>query len=148
MYRKLGIRFFRLVDLITQFVYRVTDGRLGAVQGKVTMLLLHSVGRKTGKIRTHSLQYQRDGKDYLLVASNFGLPKPPAWYLNLQANPRVRIQAGRAHLVVVAHTATPEERKRLWPRVVAKHPPYAAYQAATSREIAVVILTPVDPVMP
>ncbi len=144
MYRKLGIRFFRLVDLVTQAVYRATDGRLGAVQGKVAMLLLHSVGRKTGKVRTHCLQYQRDGKEYLIVASNFGLPKPPAWYLNLQANPCVRIQAGRAHLDVVAHTATPEERSRLWPQIVAKHPPYASYQAATNREIAVVILTPVD----
>jgi len=144
VYRQLGIRFFRLVDRISRFVYRATDGRIGAVQGKVTMLLLHSVGRKTGKVRTHCLQYQRDGENYLIVASNFGLPKPPAWYLNLMATPRVRIQAGRKHLVVVARTASAEERARLWPQIVAKHPPYASYQAATSREIAVVILTPVD----
>ncbi len=145
MVRKIGITVFRLVDRISQFVYRATDGRLGEVQGNVRMLLMHSIGRKTGKIRTHCLQYQRDGQDYLVIASNFGLPNPPLWYLNLQANPQIKVQVGRLHLEVRAHTATPEERQRLWPVVTQKHPPYAAYQAATTREIAIVILTPVAP---
>ncbi|HLY25270.1 MAG TPA: nitroreductase family deazaflavin-dependent oxidoreductase [Aggregatilineales bacterium] len=144
MYRQIGIRFFRLIDRASQFVYRVSDGRLGEVQGNVRMLLLHTVGRKTGKLRTHCIQYQRDGDDYLVVASNFGLPKDPAWYLNLQANPRISIQVGRKRLRVVAHTATPDERNRLWPVIVKNHPPFAGYQAATVREIPVVILSPVS----
>lgn len=143
MYRQIGIRLFIVIDRISQFIYRATDGRIGETQGKVHMLLLHSIGRKTGKVRTHCLQYQRDGQDYLIVASNFGLPKPPMWYLNLQAHPRIQIQVGRQHLEVVAHTATPEERQRLWPAVTKKHPPYAEYQKATTREIPIVILTPV-----
>ena len=125
--------------MITQWLYRTTDGRIGEVQGNVRMLLLHSVGRKTGKIRTHCLQYQREGANYLIVASNFGLPKPPAWYFNVKANSRLKIQVGRQHLDVIAHIADAEERNRLWPEIVKRHPPYADYQAATTREIAVVV---------
>jgi len=143
MIRQIGMRAFRLIDRISQFVYQVSDGRVGEVQGGVRMLLLHSVGRKTGKIRTHCLQYQRDGADYLVVASNFGLPKPPLWYLNLVANPLIQIQVGRQHLAVRAHSATSEERLRLWSQVVTQHPQYGSYQAATTREIALVILTPI-----
>ncbi len=128
MFRQIGIRVFVLLDRISRFIYQATDGRIGEVQGSVRMLLLHSVGRKTGKIRTHCLQYQRDGENYLVVASNFGLPKPPAWYLNLMAHPHIKIQVGR---------------QRLWPVVSKKHPPYAKYQAATMREIPIVVLTPV-----
>ena len=144
MIRKISIRFLLIVDRISQFVYRITDGRIGEVQGNVRMLLLHSIGRKTGKLRTHCLQYQRDGENYLLVASNFGQDKPPAWYLNLQAHPRIQIQVGRKHLEVIAHTATPQERQRLWPIVSTKHSAYAKYQAGTTREIPIVILTPTN----
>src|SRR5258708_15028529 len=94
---------------------------------------------------TDCLNSQRDGKNYLVVASNFGTRKPPLWYLNLQSTPQIKVQVGRLHLEVRAHTATPEERQRLWPVVTQKHPPYTAYQAATMREIAIVILTPVAP---
>ena len=76
MFKQLGIRIFLLFDKLTQFVYRASDGRIGAVQGGVTMLLLDSIGRKSGKIRTHCLQYQCDGDDYLVVASNFGKSTP------------------------------------------------------------------------
>jgi len=142
VYRQIGIRVFLVIDHISRFIYEATDGRIGAVQGNVRMLLLHSIGRKTGKIRTHCLQYQRDGNNYLVVPSNFGLPTSPAWYLNLKAHPHIKIQVGRQHLEVEAHTATPDERSRLWSIVTTNHPPYTKYQSATTREIPVVILTP------
>src|SRR3989442_8189635 len=74
-------------DQITQFLYWATDGRLGEKQLSYSMLLLHAIGRKTGKRRTHALIYFRDGDNLVVCASNNGSPQPPAWYLNLQATP-------------------------------------------------------------
>src|SRR6266568_85950 len=101
-------------DKITQFLYWATDGRLGEQQLRYSMLLLHAIGRKTGKRRTHTLLYFRDGENLVVCASNNGSSEPPAWYLNLQATPRIRIQHGRIQREVTAETAAPEERERLW----------------------------------
>ena len=129
-------------DKITQFLYWATSGRLGERQLRYSMLLLHTVGRKTGKRRTHTLLYIRDGENLVVCASNNGTPQPPAWYLNLEANPRVRIQHGRVQREVIAETVTPEEKERLWQMLLKVRPQYADYQKITSRVFPLVLLKP------
>lgn len=129
-------------DKITQFLYWATDGRVGEQQLHYSMLLLHTIGRKTGKTRTHTLLYIRDGENLVVCASNNGSPQLPAWYLNLETNPRVRIQHGRRQREVIAETVTPEERERLWQMFLKVRPQYAEYQKITSRVFPIVVLKP------
>jgi deazaflavin-dependent oxidoreductase (nitroreductase family) len=125
------------------FVYRLTGGRIGhTFPGLPTMLLLDHVGAKSGSKRTSPLLYIRDGDDLVLVASKGGYPKHPGWYHNLRANPDTEVQVGSERRAVRARVATPEERARLWPRVVASYGSYADYQRRTDREIPIVILEP------
>ena len=132
-------------DKFTQFLYWSSGGRLGEKQLSYSMLLLHAVGRKSGKIRTHALLYFRDGENLVVCASNNGSPHPPAWYLNLQSNPRVRVQHGRVKREVIAETAMPEERERLWQKLLKVRPQFADYQQYTSRVFPMVILKPLPP---
>lgn len=143
--RRLLMRLMRLADGGTQLAYRITAGRLGERQLAYSILLLHTFGRKTGRVRTHALLYIRDGGDFVICASNFGSAHHPAWYINLRAHPTARIQVGRVEYEVSARTAGTEERRRLWPDFLAVRPQYADYQAATTREIPLVILTPMPP---
>src|SRR5260370_33163842 len=99
-------------DKFTQFLYWSTGGRLGEKQLSYSMLLLHTVGRKTGKRRTHTLLYFRDGENLGVCASNNASQQLPAWYLNLQAHPRVEIQHGRVEREAIAGTVRPEETRR------------------------------------
>src|SRR2546421_7000121 len=124
-------------------LYRLTGGRIGhRMPGAPPMLLLDNVGARTGKKRTNALGYLADDGDYVVVASKGGWPKHPGWYHNLRANPDTTAQVGSRRLSVHAHTATPEERKRLWPKVVDLYGGYAGYQKKTDREIPLVILSP------
>ena len=108
----------------------------------VPTLLLTTVGRKSGVKRRTALIYGRDTEDYVVVASQGGAHRPPAWYLNLEANPEVEIQVLDAVLPAVARTATGEERERLWALMRQIWPAYDEYQTRTDREIPVVVLTP------
>src|SRR3984893_13406548 len=129
-------------DRFTQVLYKVSGGWLGERQLSYSMLLLHAIGRKTGQTRTHALLYFRDGENLVVCASNNGSPRLPAWYLNLQAQPRVRIQHGRTRREVIAETVGPEERERLWQKLLKVRPQFADYQRYTSREFPIVILKP------
>ena len=123
--------------------YRVTNGLVGhRVPGLPAMLLLDHVGAKSGKRRTTPLVYVPDGDDVVIVASKGGHPRNPAWFHNLRAHPDTSIQVGAQRRPVHARVATPEERKRLWPRVVRAYGGYAGYQRRTEREIPLVILEP------
>src|SRR5579863_4231121 len=131
-----GQRFFSNAHA---FIYRLFGGRLGGQFRKSPVLLLTTVGRKSGQERTLPLLYLKDGENLILVASNGGAQTHPAWWLNLQAQPEAEVQIGRQKFRVTAAQATPEEKKRLWPLVVAMYPDYANYQKRTEREIPVVI---------
>ena len=98
-------------------------------------LLLTTRGRKSGKLRRTALIYGRDGKDYLLVASNGGSPDHPMWYLNLVKNPEVEIQVGAEKITARARTATAAEKPRLWKVMVEIFPRYDLYQEKAGREI-------------
>ena len=124
-------------------VYRATGGLIGhRLPGGPSNLLLDHVGAKSGTKRTTPLTYIEDGDDVVIVASKGGYPKHPAWFHNLRANPDTTAQIGREHRAVHARVATPEERARLWPKVVEAYSGYEGYQERTDREIPLVILEP------
>jgi F420H(2)-dependent quinone reductase len=125
-------------------VYRASGGLVGHRFGGLIppTLLLEHVGAKSGKKRISPLTYTNgDGDDLILVASKGGYPKNPAWFHNLKANPDTVVQVAREKRPVRARVATPEERERLWPRVVQTYGGYAQYQKRTERQIPLVILS-------
>jgi F420H(2)-dependent quinone reductase len=126
-------------------VYRNTNGWIGHRTLGIPSLLLHTVGAKTGKARTTSLTYARDGANYLVVASKGGDPKAPGWYHNLKANPNVEINVGPKRFGVTAKPVLPDDPDyaRLWQIVNRNNSNrYEAYQKKTTRPIPVVVLTP------
>lgn len=122
--------------------YRETNGEVGYLWNGVPTLLLTTTGRRSGEARTRAMIFTPDGDDLLVVASKGGAPQHPQWYLNLQADPRARLQVRDQVFDVVARTAGESEKPRLWSLVMAQWPNYDAYQQRTSRQIPVVVLTP------
>jgi len=129
-------------------VHRLSRGRLlGRVAG-MPVLLLTTTGRRSGKPSTTPLTFFRDGADLVVIASNGGSDRPPAWSLNLQRNPRAVVRIGTGELAVTARTATAEERERLWAEITATYAGYARYQQRTARRIPVLLLTPDGTLVP
>jgi deazaflavin-dependent oxidoreductase (nitroreductase family) len=133
----------RTTTVINRFLFKLTNGKVGGRFGKVDILLLTTKGRKSGEKRTVPLQYFKDGEDLVLVASNAGDDRHPAWWLNLQADPKAQVQIGGDKKRVEARKATADEKTRIWPNVTAIYPGYDEYQTRTSREIPLVLLRPV-----
>ena len=123
---------------------RRSRGRLAArnllVAPRQRVLALTTVGRKSGRRRTTALGYLRDGEDFAIVASNAGLDRAPAWWMNLQVNPEAEVDAAGERVRVRAREATPEEHERLWPRFLDQYPGFDGYRQLTTREIPVVLL--------
>lgn len=120
--------------------YRATDGAEGHDWNGTQTLLLTTTGRRSGEQRTTPLIYGRDGEDYVIVASKGGADEPPAWYLNLSAEPRVELQVKGDRFEAKARTAGADEKPELWKTMVAEWPSYDEYQSSTEREIPVVVL--------
>lgn len=127
---------------VWQTLYELTDGRVGGELGRTRMLLLRTRGRRTGETRTAALLYVDAGDGLAVIASKGGADAPPAWYLNLEADPDVEVQVGRRRRRARARVAEGEERATLWRRAVEAWPDYERYQARTSRRIPVVVLDP------
>lgn len=124
--------------------YVETDGRKGARRWGTDILLLTTRGRKSGQQRRTALIYGMDGDRYLVVPSNGGSAKHPAWFLNLLADPKVEVQVMGDKFSAVARVAIDEEKPRLWGRMVTIFPTYRHYQAKTRRAIPVVIIERAD----
>jgi deazaflavin-dependent oxidoreductase (nitroreductase family) len=107
------------------------------------IIVVTTLGNKSGKVRKHALmRVEHDGM-YALVASQGGMPTNPGWYYNLKAAPNALvIQDGPAPRDFVAREVTGDEKAIWWERAVAAYPPYAEYQAATSRVIPVLVARP------
>ncbi len=124
--------------------YESSGGTAGTTLRGMPVIILTSVGAKTGKLRkTPLMRVEHDGR-YAVVASLGGAPKHPVWYFNLVANPHVELQDGPVKRDYVAREVTGDEKALWWERAVAAYPDYADYQAKTDREIPVFVLDPVD----
>lgn len=126
---------------VHQWLYEVSDGRIGTNLGGRPMLLLRTVGRKTRQPRTAALLYVPDRDAWAVIASKGGAPQHPGWYHNLVATPDVEIQIGRERIPVRARVAEGEERARIWARAdEVNQGQYTVYQSRTKRPIPVIVL--------
>lgn len=135
--------FIKPLSQVNTWLYRLSSGRIGGrmPQGQ-PILLLTTTGRKSGQPRTAPLLYLQEGVNIVLVASQGGLPHHPLWYRNLEVNPDVEVEIGAEKKAMRARRASEEEKRALWPKLVAMYRSYDAYQARTQRNIPVVILSP------
>jgi F420H(2)-dependent quinone reductase len=133
----------RFTDFHTA-VYKASHGRIGGTAYGVPVVLIESVGRKSGKRRTHPLLCKPDGDNLVLIASKGGTDRHPAWYHNLKANPDTTAWWKGEKRKVRARDATGEERERLWRMMADAYPEYESYQRRTDRQIPVVVLEPSD----
>jgi deazaflavin-dependent oxidoreductase (nitroreductase family) len=120
--------------------YLATDGEEGHDWLNTHTLLLTTKGRRSGKARTTPLIYGTSGEHYLVVASKGGSRRPPAWYLNLVADPEVEVQVKGERFSARARDATPQEKPEMWKTMTAEWPAYDDYERRTTREIPVVVL--------
>ena len=139
-YRRLLIAW--LFVPLHRLLLRLSRGRiLGSLEGH-GVLLLETTGRRSGKPRSSPLMYFQfdDSADLIVVASNYGQDRHPAWCLNIAADPRVTVEANGERFAAEARVTEGEERAALLDRVVAANPRFGGYRAATGREIPVVAL--------
>jgi deazaflavin-dependent oxidoreductase (nitroreductase family) len=123
-------------------LYRLSRGRLMSTVGKAPVLLLTSTGRRSGQQRTAPVLYLTDGARLVVIGSNAGNVRTPAWSLNLQDNPDAEVEIRGEHRLVRARVAQGEERAELWQKVNELYGGFDDYDANTSREIAVFVLEP------
>ena len=133
----------RVMTLLNVWAYRLTGGRMGGtfLQG-APVCLVTVKGKQSGTLRTVALLYLAAGDDVVLVASKGGMSHHPAWYHNMIANPDVEVQIGSTTRRMRARRASSAEKAALWPRLIAMYRDYDDYQARTTREIPVMILSP------
>jgi F420H(2)-dependent quinone reductase len=124
------------------FVYQKTKGHFGNKMGKQSVLLLNTIGRKSGMSHTTTLSYYREGNSYLVVASNWGKESNPDWMLNLMQQPHATIQVKATTIAVEVSLAQGEEYRRLWELVTRQNSQYLRYQTGLKRKIPIVILSP------
>jgi deazaflavin-dependent oxidoreductase (nitroreductase family) len=120
--------------------YEATGGQEGHDWQGTQTLILTTKGRRSGEERKAPLIYGEHDGDLLVVASKGGADQPPAWYLNLKAEPQVTVQVWGERFAARARDATPEEHDELWKIMTSHWPPYDEYQTKTERQIPVVVL--------
>jgi deazaflavin-dependent oxidoreductase (nitroreductase family) len=132
-------------------LYRLSGGRIGGKMAGLPVLLIETIGRKSGERRETALTYlpypfghgdpSSDGDRYVVIASVLGEPRHPAWYLNLRADPKIAVTVGPNRIAVDARDAEGEERERIWDALIEASPDYAGYRKQTERRIPVVVLS-------
>ena len=122
--------------------FRANHGRVGGPFEGAPLLLLHTIGARTGTPRVHPLMYLPDQGRYLVFASRGGSDRNPDWYVNLLAHPDTRVEVGDDVVEVHAAELTGHERDERYRDQARLYPGYEAYQRNTSRSIPVVALTP------
>jgi F420H(2)-dependent quinone reductase len=130
----------RLVGKLNVPLYRLTRGRMFGRVGNSPVVLLTTTGRKSGQQRTAPVIFTRDGDSLVVIGSNAGNARPPAWALNLVANPGAEVQVGGERWPVTARVAEDEERAELWQKFSAEYSGFDDYRAATARKIRVFVL--------
>ena len=139
-----GIWFGRFVlPYLDRPLLRLSRGRWSMSHGQPILLLI-TVGARTGKRRATPLLYQRAGERLIVLASDGGRPRNPGWYFNLRANPAATVYVGGRAASYTAHEATGAERDVLWATAVEAFAGYRLYAERTSRQIPIMVLTPRD----
>lgn len=138
----LGEAGLRRLGRLNVPIYRATRGRLLGKVANAPVLLLHTTGRRSGVPRTAPVVYVRDGDRYVVIGSNIGSPRAPAWSLNLKANPAAEVELRGVRRAVRARVAEGRERAELWLRANQLYSGFDDYDARTQREIAVFVLEP------
>ena len=123
-------------------LHKLTRGRIGSRLLGADVLTLTTTGRRSGQLRDSPMFYLERSGSYAVVASNAGSPRPPAWYLNLQAQPNATAHVRGATLHVRSRAATDGEVEELWPRFVDMYAGYDHYRSITTRTLPVLILEP------
>jgi deazaflavin-dependent oxidoreductase (nitroreductase family) len=126
-------------------IFEKSGGADGTTLRGMPVILLTSVGAKSGKLRKTPLMRVEHNGEYAVVASLGGAPKHPVWYHNLKKNPHVELQDGPTRGDYLAREVEGEEYDLWWKRAVAAWPDYAEYQTKTTRKIPVFVLTPYTP---
>ena len=124
--------------VITEF--RANNGKVGGQFANIPLLLLTTIGTKSGQPRINPLAYTTDGDRIIILASKAGAPTNPDWYHNLIANPTVAVEVGNERFQAQASIAQGQERGRLYAQVLERLPWFADYQQKTSRQIPIIIL--------
>lgn len=122
------------------WLYRRTGGKLGGKMFGAPVLLLTTTGRKSGRSWTVPLMYQTDGDRWVIIASNGGSARHPAWWLNLRSQPDASVQIGRQTYLVTAVETAGEDRERLWRQMADMYKGYDGYARKTTRQIPVAVL--------
>jgi deazaflavin-dependent oxidoreductase (nitroreductase family) len=135
-------RTLRALSAVHRRLFRLTRGRVGAKIWGLSILLLTTTGRRTGRTRTTPLCYLPVGDALMVVASNGGMDWFPDWWLNLQSDSHAIVEVRGERRAVVARRAGPDEYARLWSELVAIAPGYLRYRDRTQREIPLVLLEP------
>jgi deazaflavin-dependent oxidoreductase (nitroreductase family) len=138
-----AVRRTTLVEIIWKlhrYVYRASGGRVGGAIGGTPVLLLITTSRRSGQPRPVTLTYFEDGDRLVVIGSNAGEDRHPAWWLNLKEHPDATVQIDDATTQVLAAEAIGEERERLWAELIRRDPAYEEYRLRAVRRIPVVLL--------
>jgi deazaflavin-dependent oxidoreductase (nitroreductase family) len=131
--------FIKWFMTINTLLLRLSHGKIGSKLGTQTILVLHTTGRKSGLDRVIPIAYFNYESRYLIVASNWGKDRQADWYLNLQKDPRARLEINGKDISVAAHEAQGEEYDRLWKFATEHHAAYLEYQKKTKRRIPIMV---------
>lgn len=125
--------------------FRTNGGQVGGHFAGASLLLLHTIGAKSGVERVNPLAYTMDGDRYVVIASKAGAPTNPDWYYNVAANPSVMVEVGTEQFQARAIIADEPERTRLFDQMSALRPGFIEYQKNTTRILPVIVLTRITP---
>jgi F420H(2)-dependent quinone reductase len=131
-----------MVGKLNSPIYRLTGGRVGGKLGKAPILLLTTTGRKSGQPRTAPVLYLADGDRFVVINTNAGNEKTPAWSLNLRADPKAEVEVGRKKVAVRARLAEGDERADLWRRHSEQYSGWDYYESKLDRAVGVFVLEP------
>jgi F420H(2)-dependent quinone reductase len=138
----IGATGLRWAGKLNTPLYRLSGGRFGGKVNQAPVLLLTTTGRKSGQARTAPVVYLAEGENLVVIGSNAGHNRTPAWSLNLKANPDAEVEVGRERRRVRARMAEGEERSDLWRKHNEQYAGFDEYEARTDRDIALFVLEP------
>jgi len=140
--QRIGATGLRWTGKLNVPIYRLSGGRIWGKVNEAPVLLLTTTGRKSGQRRTAPVVYLADGENVVVIGSNAGHSRTPAWSLNLKANPEAEVELGRERRQVRARVAEGDERADLWRKHNEQYSGFDEYEARTDREIALFVLEP------